>query len=116
MKRLLIAAVLLALTAGLCVWSQCALNDRTDRLLHRLDEVEQDGRLAADFAAGFADEVRPLHLFLPHDAVDAAAESAALLPTLWEHDPPAFAAEVTRCRERLLSLRESEWLTPENLL
>lgn len=125
MKRLIIAVVLLALTAGLCAAGQQLLEKRTDRLLTVLDELEYACRsgdsdaavtIAARFAEDFPQETHLLPLFLPHATLEAAAESAAVLPALAATDFNDTLAEIARCRSRLEELRNAERLTMENIL
>lgn len=125
MKRLLIAVALLALTAGLCIGGQITLERRVERLLNALEDVEvvylADGAQAAHpyvthLLARIDEETRLLPLFLPHDRVDAVAESACPLPALLDGDAAAFTAQLLCCRDRLEQLQESERLSAENLL
>ena len=125
MKRLFVAAALLALTVGLCVGSALTLEHHVDRLLTALDEVEDTYRTGGaeaaaapvtQFAALFSEETRWFPLFLPHDRLDAAEDSAVALPTLLTGEAAAFETELTLCRQRLEQLRDSERLTLENLL
>ena len=125
MKRLFIAAALLALTVGLCVGSRLTLNRGVDALLAALDETEGAYR-AGDTAAAqaTADRLSPLFdkearffpLFLPHEHLDAAEDSLAALPALLPGDRAAFEAELARCRLHLQRLRDGERLTPDNIL
>lgn len=125
MKRLLVAVVLLAFTVALCVGGQITVERRVERLLSALDDAAVVYRTSgADAARPYVDhlltrvgkETELLPLFLPHEPVDAAAESLCLLPALLNGDEAVFEAEVARCRERLEQLRESERLSVENLL
>lgn len=125
MKRLLVAVVLLAFTVALCIGSQVTVERRVERLLSALDDVAVVYRTSgAEVARPYVDhllarmerESALLPLFLPHEPVDAAAESLCLLPALLDGDKAAFEAELARCRERLEQIREGERLTMKNLL
>lgn len=125
MKRLFVAAALLALTVGLCVGGALTLEHHVDRLLTALDEVESAYRTGGaetaaapvdQFADLFSEETRWFPLFLPHEQLDAAEDSATALSALLPGESAAFEAELTRCRRRLENLRDSERLTLENLL
>lgn len=124
MKRLFVAAVLLALTAGLCAACWMTLDRGIDSLLEALDEAEAayaaGGAAAAAapaeaLAARFDEETRWFFLFLPHEPLEAAEESVRALPSLLEGDEALLNAAFVRCRERLEALREGERLTVKNL-
>ena len=125
MKRLFIAAALLALTVGLCVGSRFTLDHGVDALLAALDETEAayragDTATAQTTADGlpplFDKEARFFPLFLPHEHLDAAEDSLAALPALLPGERAAFEAELARCRLHLQRLRDGERLTMDNIL
>ncbi len=121
----MIAAVLLALTAALCIGTNRFLEHSTSRLLHSLDRadtaVAQNDLPAATaaitaFCRDFEEDNRRLPLFIPHEKLDAVEESTALLTLLLsQQDTAHLAEELSRCRWRVEHLRQSERLTLTNI-
>lgn len=124
MKRLVIALILLLMTAGICLGARLEADRTAARLeteLEGIGEACQGGDpaaaalLADRFAAGFEKNTRLLPLFLPHALLESAAESAALLPILARADPAELQAELLRCRSRLEQIRQRERIDWQNL-
>ena len=126
MKRLYVAAVLLAAVVGLCATTHLSHHRQIDRLLGMLSRVEEhlrrgDGEEAVQAAEEFAAEYqrfsRRISLYVPHGDIQDSAEAAALLPTLIrtdrENEP---VEEIARLRAQLQYLRQVDDPTLRNIL
>lgn len=117
MKRMWIAAGLLATVAALCVGTLFFQLKTVDRLETELaaaaNAVEEGAEDAEEKVAAFAEDAKSagdaVAFMARHADGHPLRESAALLPTLLEvGDRADFETEVARCRFLLTELREAE--------
>jgi len=126
MKRLILAAIFLALAAGLCVVCILGMRSQTAHLTVELDQLEQTydagdteqaGQLAERFSADVKAGTSLFPLFLRHSDILVIDESASLLPVwLKNGDEIHFRAELTRCRMQIQRLHEAESPSLKNIL
>ena len=115
MKRLWIAAALLALVVGLCLTTEIYQHRRVEDTMALLDELEQaydDGNLrqaqqtAEQLTQQYESVCRVLMCFTAHSDIAESQETAALLPTLLRQDgTEELKMEIARLREQLAYLR-----------
>lgn len=125
MKRLWLAAALLAAAIAVCVLSACHLMRQTDALLVSLDALEarytdgdmaQARRCADAFVREYDRRTKYLPCFLAHDELCDAEQSAHVLPALLAAESEEFPVELARCRTLLLHLRDLERPCLQNIL
>lgn len=126
MKRLLVAAGMLLLVAGVCFFSIHTQTSNIGYLLVSLDRIQetfdkedyaQCEELARQFVADFEKRTRYFPYFLQHTDVSRIQEIVVPLPVLLqEGDTQHFAAELARCRSQLETLYREELPLPENIL
>lgn len=126
MKRLLLAAGLLAAVTTACVLSNWCLRHNTAELLTYMEAAQEayDREDAAAcleqsrlLAEAFPEKTRFFPFFLRHSDVNDIEQEIMTLPALltagaWEEYPAALA----RCRNQLEKLSELELPLPENIL
>ena len=125
MKRLLLAAALLAVTVAVCITGWWALRWQTGEWVALLDDTEAAFR-AGDLSTAAAtarvlshaisEQNHWLPLFLTHEPVEEVEESAALLPSLIKSNRAAAVEELARCRVLLKQLDELEDISLGNVL
>ena len=126
MKRLYVAAVLLAAVVTLCTLTHWSHHRQLDAMLTTLERIESlhrngDTVGALQEAEAFAEDYRRLSnrisFYVPHGEVRESQETAALLPTLLrEGGDQELAAEITRLRAQLEYLRQVDDPLPQNIL
>ena len=126
MKRLYIAAVLLAAVAVLCALTHLYHRQQIDRMLIAIDRIEETYRLgdtdravkiAEDFAADYQHISDRISCYVPHGELRESRETAALLPTLLrEGEREELFMEMTRLRAQLLYIRKVDDPTLQNIL
>lgn len=126
MKRLRIAALLLAGVVALCVTTHLTHHRRMDRMMARLDRIEElarggDTHGAIQAATTFADEYRRvsdrISFYVAHSELRESRETAAMLPTLLRQDSEdELYMEIARLREHLRNLRQVDDPLLRNIL
>lgn len=126
MKRLIVAAVLLAAVLAACIVTNNAVNRSTAYLIGLLDRVEQAytagdreecAALTVQFVEEFHEKTRYLPFFMRHADISKIEETAVTLPSILRYEgDDHFASELIRCRNQLEKLAELEQPTPENIL
>ena len=126
MKRLYIAAALLAAVAALCVFAHLYQHRQIDGMLDTIDRIEETYRLgnthkaveiAEHFAADYQKISDRISCYIPHGELRESRETAALLPTLLrEGKQEELLMEMTRLRAQLRYLRQIDDPTLQNIL
>lgn len=125
MKRLYIAAVLLAAVAALCLFSHRYQYRQIDRMLQDLNRIEELARagdadaipVAEDFAAEYRRVSDRISCYVSHSELRESRETAAILPTLLrEHGEEELYMEIARLRSQLLYLQQVDDPLLQNIL
>lgn len=126
MKRLYIAAVLLAVVAGMCLLTHTTHRRRIDGAMATLDRIESlyragdtDAALreAEAFVSAYQRISDRISLYVAHGELREARETAALLPTLLQTgSEEELMMELTRLRAQLLYLRQVDAPLWHNIL
>lgn len=126
MKRLIVAAAMLAIVAVLCIASLSTLNRSMDYLLARMDKMEEAYKLgdlgscltlSENFVEEFEERTRFFPFFMRHSDITKIEESVVVLPTMLKTGEDAhWFSEFTKCRNQLEKLSETETLSLENIL
>ena len=126
MKRLYIAAVLLAAVVVTCVVTHLYQHRQFDRMTATLDRIEEayrrgDADTAIRMAEAFAEEYQRvsnlISCYVPHGELRESRETAALLPTLLREDSAVeFYMETARLRSQLTYLRQLDDPLQRNIL
>lgn len=125
MKRLIIAAVLLAAVATVCTVALGIQMNNTRYLLDELEEIQQaldSGNqelchtLAVDFVDTFQQKTRWFPLFMRHADIQHIEETVVPLPVMLEAgDEGHFAAQLAVCRSQLEKLFDVEKPLTDNI-
>lgn len=126
MKRLYIAAALLAAVALTCIVTHLYQHRQFDRMTATLDHIEDAYRrgdtdtavhIAEDFAAEYQRISNLISCYVPHGELRESRETAALLPTLLREDSePELYMEIARLRSHLTYLRQLDDPLLQNIL
>lgn len=126
MKRVGVAAVLVALVIVLCVGELWLQQRATDRLLIACDEMvllyesgdsEQCTQAARQFPKELEKAMRWFPFFLRHERMETVFQQASTLPYLVnDNDPADFMSAISSIRMQLEILLDNEWPTLENIL
>ena len=126
MKRLYIAAALLAAVVVTCVVTHLYQHRQFDRMTATLDRIEEtyrrgDADTAIRMAEAFAEEYQRvsnlISCYVPHGELRESRETAALLPTLLREDSePELYMEMARLRSHLTYLRQLDDPLLRNIL
>ena len=126
MKRLYIAAVLLAAVAVTCTVTHLYQHRQFDRMaesLTRIEEAYRRGdtdtaiRIAEEFSAEYPRISNLISCYVPHGELRESRETAALLPTLLREDSAVeFYMETARLRSQLTYLRQLDDPLLRNIL
>lgn len=125
MKRLYIAAALLAVVTVLCLLSHRYQHRQIDRMLQDLNRIEELARagdadvipLAEKFAAAYRRVSDRISCYVPHGELTQSRETAAILPTLLrEGGEEELYMEIARLRSQLLYLQQIDDPLLRNIL
>ena len=115
MKRLWIAVGLLFLAVGLCVTASLYQHHSIDRMLEKLDGIEQTfqhgeretaRRMAQEMAEDYETVCKVLFCFVSHSDLADSQETVTMLPALMEQGgEEELRMEMARLREQLTYLR-----------
>ena len=126
MKRLYVAAALLAAVVLTCVITHLYQHRQFDRMAATLNRIEETYRLgdtdtaiqiAETFAADYQRISNLISCYVPHGELRESRETAALLPTLLREDSePELYMEIARLRSHLTYLRQLDDPLLQNIL
>ena len=126
MKRLYIAAALLAAVVTACVLTHLYLHRQLDRMVTTLDRIEETYRggdtdkavaIARDFAAEYGRICDRISCYVAHNELRESRETAALLPTLLSaHSEEELYMEIARLRAQLTYIRQVDDPLLQNIL
>lgn len=126
MKRLYIAALLLAAVSAVCLLSHIYQHRQIDRMLDQLNRIEavaragdadQAFRLAEDFAADYRRVSDRISCYVPHGELRESRETAALLPALLRsHNEDELWMELARLRSQLEYIQQIDDPNLQNIL
>lgn len=126
MKRLYIAALLLAAVAAVCLLSHIYQHRQIDRMLDQLNRIEAVARagdadhafrLAEDFTADYRRVSDRISCYVPHGELRESRETAALLPTLLrQSSQDELWMELARLRSQLEYIQQIDDPSLQNIL
>ena len=126
MKRLWIAAGLLVLAAGLCLFGSIYQHRQIDQMLVTLDRLEatyeagdtaQAYQLAKELSDQYTRVGKVLYCYIAHNDLAESQETAAVLPALLlQSGQEEMKMEIARLREQLRYLRCIDDPLWENIL
>jgi len=126
MKRLWVAAGMIAAVVALCVTVVLYQHRQIDKMLVQLDRLEQvydsgdrdaARSIAQDMATDYKAVGRVLFCFVTHNEMADSQETVALLPDLvMQQGEEELRMEIARLREQLTYLRGIDDLRWENVL
>ena len=126
MKRLWVAAGMIAAVVALCVTVVLYQHCQIDKMLVQLDRLEQvydsgdrdaARSIAQDMATDYKAVGRVLFCFVTHNEMADSQETVALLPDLvMQQGEEELRMEIARLREQLTYLRGIDDLRWENVL
>ncbi len=126
MKRVIIAVLLLALVAALCIgalWEQQRVTASLVDACNELEAIYDRGdtalcrREAEALSSRIEEDTRLFPFFLRHERMETIFQHAAALPHLIDDEDPAdFRTSLSAIRIQLEILLDNEWPLPGNIL
>ncbi|MCL2884179.1 MAG: DUF4363 family protein [Oscillospiraceae bacterium] len=118
MKRLWIAAALLAVALILCVWSQIVQQRSLSSLIDMATRLQTSAQREADaqaFVAAYEEKTSLFAYFMRHRDIDDIQKYVVALPAL-ANDEDQFQAVLAQCIYAMECLKRSELPLPENII
>lgn len=126
MKRVFVSVGILLFVAALCAVTLFIQKSETNKLIRAVDDIrnaydrgDMDNCLALseEFVSDFKKRTRLFPYFMRHSDISKIEETASVLPVMIRTGGEQhFAAELAKCRNMLLNLKDFETPVSGNIL